>query len=66
MFKLAFKWATDQISHLWYVPIKFCVKMDKIASEMLALLTLSISEYTVRKLFLNGISSSRKAKKMFK
>jgi hypothetical protein len=47
--------------------IKFCVKIGKSASEMLELLTLAYSEYTMKKLrFFNGKGDSRKGEKMCK
>jgi hypothetical protein len=49
------------------INIKFCEKIGKSASEMLALLTLAYGEYAVKKLrFLNGMGGSRKGKKMWK
>jgi hypothetical protein len=44
--------------------IKFCVKIDKSASETLALLTLACGEYAKKSVFLNGKGGSRKGEKM--
>jgi hypothetical protein len=47
------------------ISIKFYVKIGKSASET-SLLTLAYGEYALKKLFLNGIGSSRKGEKMCK
>jgi hypothetical protein len=49
------------------INIKFCVKIGKCASEMLALLTVAYGEYAWRNgVFLNGAGGSRKGEKMCK
>jgi hypothetical protein len=50
------------------INIEFCVKIGKSASRTLALLTVAYDEHAMKKLsvFLNGIGSSGKGKKMCK
>ena len=46
------------------INIKFCVKIGKCASEMLALLTVAYGEHVMKKS--SGISGSRRGEKMCK
>jgi hypothetical protein len=48
-----------------HINIKFCVKIGKSASEMLALLTVAYGEYAMKKSsVLNSTGGSRKGEKM--
>jgi hypothetical protein len=50
-----------------WINVRFCVKLSKSASEMLALFTLAYCEYAMNEWSLpNGIGSSRKGEKMGK
>lgn len=54
----------DEMNLEQWINIKFCLKIGKSSSEMLAELKVTYREHAIKKMFLSGAGSSKKGNKM--